>query len=190
MSYVQVMRHRIPPQADSVRVSVQSQGNGLDHRPLTLGFYIGRDVANKLGWNARCRVNLFWGTDKHAGMARVELAERGQFVLQIRARSASGSSLYFKTAQLPPHVTSVPIMRASEVGHMILNNGLEITLPKPMQPKAPGPLPKYQKKFPDQKRGRPRAEKAEKHSPDIPAEAQATVQNHKQNGAVSTLGAR
>lgn len=158
MSYEQVFRRRVPPQADSVRVSLQHQGSKHKHRPLTMGFYIGRTVAEKLGWNVRCRVNLFWGKDKHAGMARVERAERGSFVLQVRTRSAEGSSLFFKTAQLPPHAGRPATMYATEANYIILDNGLEITLPDCLQPKQPGP---YVKKHPDKNFGRPKKNSTE-----------------------------
>lgn len=177
MGYVQVFRQRTRPEAKTVRVSAQRQGMNLRHRPLHIGFYIGSDVARELGWNPRCRLNLFWGTEKSSGQARLERSESGSFTLQKRSRGGNGS-LYIKTAQLPPNAKGVvdPI-RAEPVKFIILNNGLEITLPDWLCPK---PEPVYVKKQPEKNLGRPRKD-ANKDKNNDPHNEQQSIHS-KQNG--------
>lgn len=149
MSYVRVLPRRLPPEANTIRIATQMQGGGKDKRYPYLCFYIGSEVAKKLGWNLRNRVNLYFGTEKHAGMARIERSDTGTFRLGTRGRS-SGASLHFKTAQLPDYASRATYNPAEESKFMILNDGLEITLPSWLQPAT------YVKKHPEKNLGRPK----------------------------------
>jgi hypothetical protein len=162
MSYVRVLPRRLPPEANTIRIATQMQGGGTKiKRYPYLCFYIGSEVAKKLGWNLGNRVNLFFGTEKHAGMARIERSDTGTFRLGTRGRSA-GASLHFKTAQLPDYAPRATYNPAEEVKFMNLNDGLEISLPSWLQP----PRGPYVKKHPDKNLGRPKKPSKENgHNP-------------------------